>query len=590
MSFTIKTATPSTFFSVCSMDATRFIVILTTVVLVQTATSFRYKVQLDTERDLVLRWGVSYNSERIYFELSGKVLPDQWLAFGFSDYGEVEGADLAVVDFQSYKVHLRDCWTDDNALLWMDYRQNYEITDWKWQNNKIMVRFHRKFETCDDNDYTIDTGTTHIIFGVGNDIPRFGHPLPYSVKFGLQRVQLLKPDLPEPDIPSDTWYFDIVNPNITIPAKETTYWWCVTKLPRLPEKHHIIMYEGIITDASVGLVHHIEVFHCQLSPHETVTSYNGPGMAEGKPPELAACREVIGAWAMGASAMFLPNEAGTAVGGPSRSRYVLLEVHLNNPDLKRGVVDSSGIRFHVTKHLRRYDSGIMELGLEYTNKMAVPPKQAMFTLPGYCIADCTEIALPPNGIRVYASQLHTHLTGKQVFTKHIRRGVELLELNRDNHYSPHFQEIRTLPRHVHVLPGDALITSCVDGTLNRSAVTLGGFSIQEEMCVNYIHYYPRCNLEVCKSSISDQALTHFFQFANAINKTYDTGLRYQSVSWTPTIVRSLELFYKNAPISMQCNKSDGSRFRGDWSSKTIPSILLPYNTEHTDCNKDISWL
>lgn len=132
--------------------------------------------------------------------------------------------------------------------------------------------------------------------------------------------------------------------------------------------------------------------------------------------------------------MFLPNEAGTAVGGPSRSRYVLLEVHLNNPDLKRGenissgkekkknvqieltlfpwpnngnklvqeillielpsvlgVEDSSGIRFHVTKHLRRYDSGIMELGLEYTNKMAVPPKQAMFTLPGYCIADCTEI-------------------------------------------------------------------------------------------------------------------------------------------------------------------------------------------------------
>lgn len=50
-------------------------------------------------------------------------------------------------------------------------------------------------------------------------------------------------------------------------------------------------------------------------------------------------------------------------------------------------------------------------------------------------------------------------------------------------------------------------------------------------------------------------------FIFRINKTYDTGLRYQSVSWTPTIVRSLELFYKNAPISMQCNKSDGSRFR-----------------------------
>lgn len=67
--------------------------------------------------------------------------------------------------------------------------------------------------------HVLQTGTTHIIFGVGNDIPRFGHPLPYSVKFGLQRVQLLKPDLPEPDIPSDTWYFDIVNPNVSISVK-----------------------------------------------------------------------------------------------------------------------------------------------------------------------------------------------------------------------------------------------------------------------------------------------------------------------------------------------------------------------------------
>lgn len=56
-----------------------------------------------------------------------------------------------------------------------------------------------------------------------------------------------------------------------------------------------------------------------------------------------------------------------------------------------GLQDSSGIRFHVTKQLRKYDSGIMELGLEYTNKMAVPPGQVGFRLPGFCIPDCTSI-------------------------------------------------------------------------------------------------------------------------------------------------------------------------------------------------------
>lgn len=66
-----------------------------------------------------------------------------------------------------------------------------------------------------------------------------------------------------------------------------------------------LQYEGIITKGNEGFVHHIEVFHCQVGPHHTVASYNGPGMAEGKSPELAACREVIGAWAMGASVIII---------------------------------------------------------------------------------------------------------------------------------------------------------------------------------------------------------------------------------------------------------------------------------------------
>lgn len=64
---------------------------------------------------------------------------------------------------------------------------------------------------------------------------------------------------------------------------------------------------------------------------------------------------------------------------------------MNQCVLITGVKDSSGIRFRVTRHLRPYDSGIMELGLEYTNKMAIPPGQSAFTLPGYCISECTSI-------------------------------------------------------------------------------------------------------------------------------------------------------------------------------------------------------
>lgn len=45
----------------------------------------------------------------------------------------------------------------------------------------------------------------------------------------------------------------------------------------------------------------MEVFHCEVEADRTVPNYNGPGLAEGKPPGLSVCRKVIGAWAMGAS-------------------------------------------------------------------------------------------------------------------------------------------------------------------------------------------------------------------------------------------------------------------------------------------------
>jgi hypothetical protein len=53
---------------------------------------------------------------------------------------------------------------------------------------------------------------------------------------------------------------------------------------------------------------------------------------------------------------------------------------------------------------------------------------------------------------IFGSQLHTHLTGIRVFTRHVRDGRELPELNRDNHYSTHFQEIRSLKQQVRILP------------------------------------------------------------------------------------------------------------------------------------------
>lgn len=61
------------------------------------------------------------------------------------------------------------------------------------------------------------------------------------------------------------------------------------------------------------------------------------------------------------------------------------------PLLPPGRRDSSGIRLYYTAKLRRYDAGIMELGLVYTPVMAIPPQESAYTLTGYCTDKCTQL-------------------------------------------------------------------------------------------------------------------------------------------------------------------------------------------------------
>lgn len=39
------------------------------------------------------------------------------------------------------------------------------------------------------------------------------------------------------------------------------------------------------------------------------------------------------------------------------------------------------------------DAGVIELGLEYTDKMAIPPGQESFPLTGYCTSACTSMVI-----------------------------------------------------------------------------------------------------------------------------------------------------------------------------------------------------
>ena len=106
---------------------------------------------------------------------------------------------------------------------------------------------------------------------------------------------------------------------------------------------------------------------------------------------------------------------------------------------------------------------------------------------------------PDEGINVVSVVLHSHLAGRKLSLKHIRKGIELPTIVQDNHFDFDYQQSLTLDQEVKILPGDEIVTECVYGTLNRPNATLGGYAADQEMCLAFVVHYPRTELAACYS-------------------------------------------------------------------------------------------
>jgi hypothetical protein len=90
----------------------------------------------------------------------------------------------------------------------------------------------------------------------------------------------------------------------------------------------------------------------------------------------------------------------------------MMETHYNHTTQDADITDSSGIRVYYTASLRRHDAGVLSVGLDPNWRHIIPPGQPEVLSEGHCISACTQQALPPSGIKVFAAALHTHLIGK----------------------------------------------------------------------------------------------------------------------------------------------------------------------------------
>ncbi|XP_072748696.1 MOXD1 homolog 1-like [Anoplolepis gracilipes] len=461
----------------------------------------RYE-KLDEDGDVILEWDPS-DDEEVTFRVTAKTLG--YVGIGFNEKSHMMGADilLAWVDDHTGVVNLLDSHgIEMKAAPVVDTSQDVRIIGGSQNETHTTVIFARKWQTCDPQDRQLTEDTVRVLWALHPTDPELNTAIWHENRRGGKPLRLKTAAAHSP--PRETQnirHWDIKLNQFEVDDTDTIYWCKIFKASSLREKHHMIGYTPLVEKSNEDLVHHVILYECAstspiLGEHARIagTRCYSPTM----PRAWETCLQPVLAWARGSKGEWLPEHVGIPVAEHGESSYYMLEVHYNNPSMKR-VIDSSGVRLYLTPKLRPQEAGILVAGVAVSPLHLVPPKQKEYATAGYCTPHCTNMMFPEDGINIISVVLHSHLAGRRLSLKHIRRGKELPRIVQDNHFDFDYQQSHTLEKEVKVLPGDELVAECVYGTLNRTKPTLGGYAATQEMCLAFVVHYPRTPLAGCYS-------------------------------------------------------------------------------------------
>jgi hypothetical protein len=253
------------------------------------------------------------------------------------------------------------------------------------------------------------------------------------------------------------------------------------------EDFHQIKTEPLLDNEKV--LHHMIIYNCEDTQSSDGDKINqGPYECDGVE---ANCFAIAG-WAVGETEYCEPQYVGSELwfGSWERRRNyatIKIEAHYDNPLGQIGVTDRSGIRLHVTPTLRPLSSADVILGMTYWDRQfQLPAQQSSVQKTNICPSEATSRLKRP--IYVYAWYPHMHLYGRSLRTEQYRCGVKIGEIRMDQFEFDNQQSYSVGP--MKILPGDALVTTCTFDTTTASSTVLGGDETTDEMCENYLTYYP----------------------------------------------------------------------------------------------------
>jgi Copper type II ascorbate-dependent monooxygenase, C-terminal domain/Copper type II ascorbate-dependent monooxygenase, N-terminal domain len=260
------------------------------------------------------------------------------------------------------------------------------------------------------------------------------------------------------------------------PLQETKYS-CFSFTFPTEQLHHIV---GITPMVTSPIVHHYV-----LSLADSEVALNPDNDCVEWPSHI------LWAWAPGIESIELPPEAGFLVGQQGPTVTFILQVHYNNP-LMMPLSDDGGLDLHVTKQLRPNRAGVFTQGDILS--IYVPGGDPAFEYVASCNGNMTAQLLP-EPIHVFASFLHAHQLGSRLWTEVERDGAPAGEIARDDPFTFATQNFQ--PTDFDLMPGDALETHCVYDSSDKQGATMGGEGSDDEMCINFMMYWPWVPSEAC---------------------------------------------------------------------------------------------
>ncbi|KAK7091386.1 dopamine beta-hydroxylase-like [Littorina saxatilis] len=257
-------------------------------------------------------------------------------------------------------------------------------------------------------------------------------------------------------------------PRTNVPAVETTY--SRMHFFDLPDdkEYHLIGVRFLVDNFDV--VHHMGIERCSKA---------------GRFDDVPGGCDVITIYNQGLKVQCVDPAAGFRF-----KKYLSMQIHWTNVDLRSDIYDASGFEVYYTAKLRPHDAAIFTVGQQILN---IPPGQTSVVHHGVCSPRCSQLLLK-GPIHVTSALNHMHYLGQSQNLTLTRPGQAPLTLTDDRRPTYGAPMMYRFSPPVVINPGDEMEVTCNYQSLSTNVTTTYGETSRNEMCYVYMTVYPVQNL------------------------------------------------------------------------------------------------